>query len=194
MEIFITINYESTCKNELCKLNKYFSRKNIKFTTFLGEGDSSEGDVGWLIKTTNLWEIYNSPMRKLKYVRVEQMNNSIMATLDSMNLQIDCSANCYEWKSTGNSPYHPFIHDCQCAGDPHYRIKEVPVTTIRGQLIDPMIKKELFEPIIDQCQFLTQIVISLDPNKLEENGFANFETNITAILAQPCTVAPLDRA
>lgn len=70
-------------------------------------------------------------------------DNLAMRILDTLGVRFDCSAvpgrrksdpGWYvDWRGTPETPYHPACDDYRRAGDPHWRILEVPMTVIPMQ-------------------------------------------------------------
>jgi hypothetical protein len=172
-------------------------------------------DSGLAIR--QLWDIYhqNSIIReRMRCVRMgnAMMDNDIIATLNNMNFAVDSSAlpgcvrndqhRCFDWRTTGNSPYRPSFGDYRIAGDPHHKILEIPMTTMlivtpydkknHRRYINPTIRKELFQTAIETYgRFMSHIVIVFHPDQLMSNykddlydcGMDNFKENMDFIIS-----------
>jgi hypothetical protein len=161
-----------------------------------------------------LYELYYDceSIRNMKSVRIGGgfMDNNIMSVLNNLNFAIDssCMPACkrdddnrkYDWSSSGNNAYYPFIYDYQTPGDPHLGILEIPMTTIlipapydnfaKRRYINPAIRKEIFQPAFSRyCHFLPYIVLTFHPDQLIEGyeddlykyGMDNFISNMEFI-------------
>lgn len=152
-------------------------------------------------------------VQKLRHVRIggALMTNQIMSALDHMGFQVDSSAlpgvhrkdahRLIQWKHAGNTPYQPSFWDYQCAGEPHFKIWEIPMTTIpivapydkclQRRYINPTIRKEIFQQsLTNWISYLTQIVVVFHPDQIMEGyqddlyhyGWDNFVANMSFLM------------
>jgi hypothetical protein len=176
MEAILTFNVDT----DVPELYRFLEKNNIKNLTAFVQPDLIKsvpfGQIGWYSCFAKAQEIYDSrpEIRSLKYVRIDGMDERLLAWVDDLGFKVDSSV-------IGRSPYHPFLYDFRCGGNPCRRILEVPMTAIGNQKVDPTLPKEIFSWMADSYfEYLPQLVISFNCSGLI-NRMDDFEANMKLI-------------
>lgn len=175
MEISVTFNIEVNSDITLWKnLSDTFERLGINNCTafiqevsFIKQVPNLNVEFGWYPKLTNIKELYDlrycQEIYQMRCCRMQQMTNQIMHALNNMGFQIDSSALPRKkgWEHTGYSPYHPFVNDYSCTGNPSLGILEVPISF-------ELKNKDFKDCFAEYAPFITKPVVSFCLNDFEE--------------------------